>query len=84
MKSDSLFLTSNEKTLSGNIAAYLDITTGIRAHNSESLTSRNAIAKYKERKRGAISSDCFNLSDCGLLTATCNVEDIVGDIQCFA
>jgi hypothetical protein len=24
----------NEKTLSGNIAAYLDITTGIRAHNS--------------------------------------------------
>ena len=98
--------------MSGNIAAYLDITTGIRAHNSaeqpnidfshqhyvgnlliimkkkvgniHSLTSRNAIAKYKERKRGAISSDCFNLSDCGLLTAACNVEDTVGDIQCFA
>ena len=103
--------------MSGNIAAYLDITTGIRAHNSaeqpnidfshqhyvgnlacisiliimkkkvgniQSLTSRNAIAKYKERKRGAISSDCFNLSDCGLLTAACNVEDTVGDIQCFA
>jgi hypothetical protein len=52
--------------------------------NLQSLTSRNAVAKYKVRKRGAISSDCFNLSDCGLLNAACNVEDIVGDIQCFA
>jgi hypothetical protein len=69
--------------LSGNIAAYLDITIGIRAHNKaeptntdishelyignlvcvsiaiiikkkvgdlQSLTSRNVVAKYKERK----------------------------------
>jgi hypothetical protein len=48
------------------------------------LTSRNAVAKYTERKRGAIFSDCFNLSDCGLLSAACKVEDIVGDVQCFA
>lgn len=106
--------TSKEYTLLGNIAAYLDITTGIRAHRSaeatnsrgsnqqyvghhssackqltkigniQSLTSRNAVAKYNVRKRGAIFSDCFNLSDCGLLTAACKVEDIVGDVQCFA
>lgn len=83
-KSESLFLTSKEKSLSGNIAAYLDITTGIRAHKSELLTSRKAVAKYTVRKRGAIFNDCFNLSDCGLLSAACKVEDIVGDVQCFA
>jgi hypothetical protein len=52
--------------------------------NLQSLTSCNAVAKYKVRKQGAILSDCFNLSDCGLFTAACNVEDIIGDIQCFA
>lgn len=31
--------TLKEKTLSGNIAAYLDITTGIRAHNSAEPTN---------------------------------------------
>lgn len=53
-----------------------------KARDIQSLISRNATAKYRERNLGVILRACFSLSDCDEFMAARRAAVIPGDVQC--